>query len=274
MNPVARFFRALGWLFSLGFLKQAKKIEDKPEIFAMRYDEVIQGKAKAAQLIKNSLGGLIGQQESFKARLRDVTKEIMDLNTDKEGAEALMEERVKFLRSKGKGDEEILKDSEFVQLQAAYNDAASTIEAKNLNVTDLETTINNLQEQIDNVTIQGQDLKREVERIKSEKHEAVASVTASKELDKVNEALAGISTTGTDNELAELREMRRTADGRAKASARLAGTDVSIQRDKLRKAAQGRVANKELLGKLGLKVSTPAALEQLTEAKPAAKLPE
>ncbi len=165
-------------------------------------------------------------------------------------------ERVEQLKKENVPLDQISADGEVLQYQAAFNDASTTIAEKKGRIVDLEERSERLQGRIDRPLLQAQGIAREVEQLKSEKHETIASVTAAKEIDAVNTALSGVSTSGADDRLAKLRERRDTAEGRAKAATRLAGTDVGLQRQKLRQAAQKHVHSKEFLQNIGLTEST------------------
>lgn len=276
-NGFGRFFRAIASVITLGLVKFSEPIERKPEVVGLDYDEVIREKAKAAQLVKNAVGDLIAQQEMKKQKLEVLTKEIVALEQEKAGAQALARERVEALRAQGLGDAAIMQDGEVTQYQAAYTDVSSTLEEKKARVKDLEGDVENLQASIDQNVAQAQSLAREVETLRSEKHEAIASIAAAQQIDQINEALAGIATSGADDTLARLRRQRAEAEGRARAGTRVAGTDVNLQREKLRKAAVRHTQNSEFLKGIGLggeaAAETPAEQRETT-APMDVKLPE
>jgi len=271
---MARFVKAIGYVVTLQFLWASKKIEDRPEIVGLQYDDVIKNRAQQARIIKDAIGGLIAQQETCKERMGRLTGDVEQLEKERAGAKALASERVAALKAQGLAAEAIKADGEFTQLQAAYADASSTLEAKTRNITDLENQINAMEQSIGNYQIQLQNMQRELERLRAERHEAVADMTLSRALDGVNEALAGISGEGTEHLLSELRQRRAEAHGRAVASQKLAGTDVTVQREKLLKAAASRVHDKEFMEGLGLDAAAPAKTEAAVEKDAAPQLPE
>lgn len=270
-----RFFRAIASVVTLGLVKFSEPIERNPEVVGLDYDQVIQEKAKAAQLVKNAVGDLIAQQEMKKQKIEALTKEIVELEQEKAGAQALAKERVDTLRAQGKPDADIMADGEVIQYQAAFTDASSTLGEKKARINDLESDMETLKGAIDQNIAQAQNLSREVEKLRSEKHEAVASIAAAQQIDKINEALAGISTSGSDETLQRLRRQRSEAEGRAKAATRLAGADMTVQREKLRKAAIRHTQNADFLQGIGLS-STPAQAETPASETPQtdSKLPE
>ncbi len=268
----SRFFRAIASVLTLGLVKFSEPIERNPEVVGLDYDEVIREKAKAAQLVKNAVGDLMGQQESKKQKVKLLTDEVLELEQEKAGAQALAGERVQALQAQGMTEDQILQDSEVVQYQAAFTDASTTLVEKKARIADLEADLDTLQASIDQNIAQAQSLAREVEKLKAEKHETVASIAAAQQIDKINEALSGISTGGADDTLARLRQQRNEAEGRAKAATRLAGADTKVQREKLKKAAVRHTQNAEFLKGIGLGSTKVTPTSEAPQAAP--KLPE
>jgi len=279
MSAIGRAFSRIWYYISFRFLSATESIERNPQIAGMRFDDVIREKAAAAERIKNAVGDLMANQELLKLKLKDIRTGqggIRELTDDKEGAFALAGERKNALKGKKATDDQILQDGEFMQLMAAYNDASTTLAEREARASDLGEHIGSLQTSIDQYVVQAQELKREVERLRSERYELVASMELAQQFDQINSVLAGISTAGADERLAELRRVRAEAEGRAKASERIAGVDVTVQRQKLREAARKHVTNNELLRRLGMKraeapaAEAPAAVEKTSQPLPEA----
>jgi len=275
-RALARLLRNIGHVITFGLISASRPIEQNPQIVGMEYDDIIRDKAKAAQRIKDAVGGLMAQQTSAEEKIKRLTADVESLEQERAGASALAKERAERLRSQGKSQQEILQDGEFTQYQSAFNDASSTLEEKKGRVQDLEGQVETLQQAIDSHIIQAQEMAREVERLRSEKHETVAGMEAARQIDGINEALAGISTSGIDDRLSELRRRRDEAMGKAKASQRVAGTDVKLQREKLRRAARASGHSKEFLEAVGMGGPAMPEAEKPSEEAPQddAKLPE
>lgn len=272
-RSLGRLIRGIIRTISFGLIKMAEPLEQRPEMIGMRYEDVIAQKAKAAQGLKNSIGSIIAEEEILRARAKTIAKSIKELAQEKDGAGVLAEERFKLLLSQGKTQEEALEDPELKEYQSAFNDASSTIVAKDENLKDILQRAEELKKTSNNFVIQAQELAREIEKLRSERHEAEAEARLAQASDAINEALAGISTSGADNELAEIRRDVAAIKGRAKASARIAETDIGVQRQKLREAAKGKVANVEFLKVIGAKVKLgtapqPVATEKTSEEPP------
>lgn len=273
-SAIGRFFRAVVRVLSFGLIKMAEPIERNPEMVGLEFDEVITQKAAAARRVSDAIGRLMAQQEMVSDRVKAAEKDLAGLEQERDGALALVRERGDELRRAGKAETDLLRDPEVLQLQAAHADACSTIEAKRAHIGDLRQQFTEMDKTINEYIIQGQDLAREVERLRAERHEAVASMTVAQHLRQINQDLAGITAGDAGNRLAELRRRVAEAKGEAKAAARIAQTDVASQRQKLREAARAHVARKEVLEALGIRQEEKPLPAQPETPRPDAKLPE
>src|SRR5512140_967403 len=104
VESLKRFFRAIGTVLTFGLVNFADKVERDPRAIGLDYEQVIADKARAAEQLKNALGGLIAQQEMFTGQLKGVQKDITELGREKDGFFALMEERRDALRKGGAAD--------------------------------------------------------------------------------------------------------------------------------------------------------------------------
>lgn len=275
MKQAGRFFRGLVRVLTFGLVKLTEPMEDSPAMVGLQYEEIIEQKAKAAQQLKNSIGALMGQQETLQAKYETLQNEIKDLEDEKAGFLALARDRIKHLtETEGKTQEQALADAEVMQYQASFSDADSSLTAKMKHLEDIKQQVGGMQESIDNYIIQGQQMAREVETLRQEKHEAVANIAINRNIDKINEALAGISTSGADDQLANIRRRTSEIKGRAKASQRIASTDVSVQRQKAKEAAKRVVANKEFLAGLGIKKEAAPETAARSDTGEKSQLPE
>ena len=269
-----RFIRGVLRIISFGFIKLAEPLEKSPEMIGMRYEEVIADKAKTARKLKDAIGAIMAEEEIIRARAGTIADELEELKQDRDGAQAFAKERFEALIASGVNQEEALKDSELQDYQSSYNDAVSTIGAKEGNLNDLEAQADRLKQRGDDYIIQAKELSREVSRLRAERHEAEADARLAKEFDSINEALAGISDSGADHKLVELRRDVAQVKGRAKASARIAEVDVSSQRAKLRAKAKATVANAEFLKAIGAKTEAPKTPATPEKAKPSTEVPK
>jgi len=257
-----RFVRGIIRVISFGFIKLAEPLEKSPEMIGMRYEEVIADKAKTARGLKNAIGAIMAEEEIIRSRAKTISNELDELKQDRDGAQAYAKERFEVLIASGMTQEQALQDKELQEYQSAYNDAVSTIEAKEANLTDLGGQADHLKSRADDYVLQAKELSREVAKLRAERHEAEADARLAKEFDSINESIAGISDSGAEHKLVELRRDVAQVKGRAKASARIAEVDVSAQRAKLRAKAKATVSNVEFLKAIGAKSVAPKTVEK------------
>lgn len=272
----SRFWRAVVSVITLQFIKGAKRIEEDSDIVGMEYDNIIKEDRKRAKKVKDAVGGLIAQQEGCIISVERISKQIGELAEERDGALALAQERMKVLKTEGKTDDEVLQDGEVMQYQSAYADAASTVSEKEARIKDLKGRAESLEVTISEYIVQAQEIARRAEELSSEKYEAMASIEANRQLNEINELVAGISTSGSGERLARVRQVTAEAEGKARAAARVAGTDQKFQKAKLRAAAKKHVQNKDFLAGMGIKTETakPAVPSRKAPKAKADKAPE
>jgi hypothetical protein len=115
-----------------------------------------------------------------------------------------------------------------------------------------------------------QSLMRDLEKLKEEKHDAVASVLSAKEEEQIADMMTGLSNDRTSEELRELRELRQKVGAKARVSRELAGLDVKRAEADFMEFAKDSEANNEFDALIGLASET--AKEEAPRAD--AKLPE
>jgi hypothetical protein len=129
--------------------------------------------------------------------------------------------------AKHNGDIEAVKqDAEYTRCQTAFKDFSATLAEKEQRVADLEADIEMLSQNVGNHKIQIQGLLRDLEKIKEEKHDAVADVISAREEQKIADMVAGISEDRTAQELIELRDIRRQTKAKARMSREMSGLDA------------------------------------------------
>jgi hypothetical protein len=93
---------------------------------------------------------------------------------------------------------------------------------------------------------------RDLEKLKEEKHEAVADVLSAKEEEQIADMMTGLSNDRTSEELQELRELRQKAGAKARVSRELAGLDTKRAEADFMEYAQNSAANDEFDTLIGL----------------------
>ncbi len=248
-GAIGRFFRAIKYLFTGKVDSAADAISANPTVISATFDRVIQDKKKRLNEYKDAISAMIAQEESKKARLQELTGEIDKLQKLKSGAAA----RAKSLVEKYNGDVDAVKnDPEYLKCQSAFKDFSNTLEEKQRRANELDEDLKQLIKNVEGHKTQIQGLMRELEKIKEEKHDAVADVLSAKEERQIADMVNGISNDRTSEELQRLRDMRQKAVANAKVSRELAGMDAKRAESEFLEYAQKSAADDEFDALIGL----------------------
>ncbi len=250
-RAIGRLLRAIGYLFTGRIDKARMALMTNPNVMQANYDEIIADKSKNLGVLKKATGGLIAQQEGKVEKLKLLTAEIGKHEQLKAGAAA----KAKAVVAKHGGDAEATKkDPEYVKCQAAFRDFASTLEEKQKMVVELEGDVQRLGVSIEEKKASINMMLREVDRLKAEKHEAVAEVISSKEEKEIADMLSGISEDRANKELQELRDVRRAAKADARISREVAGVTARQTEDEFLNYGAHAASDNEFDKMIGLTV--------------------
>ena len=248
-KAIGRYFRAVGYFFTGRIDKMRETLGSNPNVMAATYDEVIREKTRRIHQYKDAVAGMIGQEEKKRAALRSLTEETQQLERMKSGAAAM----AKKLVAKYSGDVEAVKqDPEYARCQTAYKDFGTTLSEKEERIAELEPDIETLAKSIGNHKVQIQDILRDLEKIKEEKHDAVADVISAKEEQEIADMVAGISEDRSSRELSELRDMRREMKAKARMSREISGLDAKRDEQEFLAYATENSATDEFDALIGL----------------------
>ncbi len=104
---------------------------------------------------------------------------------------------------------------------------------------------------------------RDLDKLKEEKHDAVADILSSAEEKQIADMMTGLSNDRTSEELRELRDLRAKSSANARVSRELAGMDTKRAEAEFMEYAQSTEADDEFDALIGLaKKETPAATQQ------------
>jgi prefoldin subunit 5 len=223
-RAIARFFRALGHLFTGKVDSATSTIATKPEAVRATFNEILREKKRRIQQYMEAVSAMIAQEEKKKAELQRLSEEVVRLKKLRDGAAAMARKIVE----RHHGNVEAVKsDPEYAKCQAAFKDFSSTIEEKEARCAALEEDIKTLQQSIAGHKNQLLALQRELEKIKQEQSETVADLITAQEEKQLSDMLAGISDDRTSQELQEMRDLRSRARAAARVSREMAGADTA-----------------------------------------------
>jgi len=268
-----RWLKAIGYLLT-GRIDSSRRVLDQdPHVVRAKYDEITRQKINQIQTYKQAVAGLIAQEEQKMAKVKALSEEVGNLERLKAGALGKAKMTVEKLKAAGKDDTAVKADEDYKKCLAAFNDFSSTLAEKQKHIAELETDIAGYGKTIGDHKVQLQQLLRDVDKIRSEAHEAVADVITAKQEKEISDTLAGIARDGTAEELQRLRQMRQELKAEARISKELAGTDTKVQEAEFLEYARKSQASAEFDSLIGLAGGSASTLEKSKSDKPTA-LPE
>lgn len=248
-KAIGKYFRATWYLLTFRVDKASETLRLNPGVISANYDRVIQEKRQRLNQYKDAVASMIAQEESKKAALRTLTTEIENLEKLKAGAAA----KAKKLVDKYNGDVEAVKvDAEYLKCQAAFKDFSSTLVEKRRRAEELDDDLKTLVSNVGGHKTQIQSLMRDLEKLKEEKHDAVADVLSATEEKQIADMMTGLSNDRTSEELRELRQSRSKAQANARISRELAGMDTAKMESEFMEYAKNSDADDEFDALIGL----------------------
>ena len=259
-KAIGKYFRAVWYLMTFRVDKASEALRMNPGVISANYDRVIDEKRNRLNQYKDAVSAMIAQEESKKEKLRQLTDEIGKLEKLRAGAAA----KAKSLVEKYNGDVNAVKgDPDYVKCQAAFKDFSSTLAEKQQRATEIDEDLKQLVANVSGHKTQIQSLMRELDKLKEEKHDAVADVLSASEEKQIADMMTGLSNDRTSEELRELREMRQKAQAGARISRELAGMDTQRAEAEFMEYAQASEADDEFDALIGLsKKETSAPVQQ------------
>ena len=259
-KAVGKYFRAVWYLMTFRVDKASETLRMNPGVVSANYDRIIDEKRQRLNQYKDAVSAMIAQEESKKEKLRAVTDEIGKLEKLRAGAAA----KAKKLVEQYNGDVEAVKrDPEYIKCQAAFKDFSSTLAEKQHRATEIDEDLKQLVANVSGHKTQIQSLMRDLDKLKEEKHDAVADILSASEERQIADMMTGLSNDRTSEELRELRELRSKSSANARVSRELAGLDTKRAEAEFMEYAQSTEADDEFDALIGLaKKETPAPAQQ------------
>lgn len=263
-KAVGKYFRAVWYLMTFRVNKASETLRMNPGVISANYDRVIEEKRSRLNQYKDAVSAMIAQEESKKEKLRQITEEIGKLEKLRSGAAA----KAKKIVDKFNGDISAVKgDPDYIKCQAAFKDFSSTLAEKQQRATEIDEDLKQLVANVGGHKTQIQSLMRELDKLKEEKHDAVADVLSATEEKQIADMMTGLSNDRTSEELRELREMRQKASANARISRELAGMDTQRAEAEFLEYAQTNEADDEFDALIGLSSKESSEPEQQQDAQ-------
>lgn len=263
-NAIGRFFRAIKYLITGKVDNAADALSKNPTVIKATYEKVIEEKKRRINEYKDAISSMIAQEESKKKRLEGLTEEIDKLEKLKSGAAA----RAKAIVDKYNGDIVAVKnDPEYLKCQAAFKDFSSTLAEKQARASEIDEDLKQLITNVNGHKTQIQSLMRDLEKIKEEKHDAVADMLSANEEKQIADMVNGITNDKTTEELQRLREMRQKAVANARVSRELAGLDAKKAENEFLEYAQRNAADDEFDALIGISARKETSQQTTHDAK-------
>lgn len=272
-SALGRWFKAIGYLLT-GQIDSARRVIDtNPHVVRAKYEQVVRDKVAQIHTYKQAVAGLIAQQETKIGKVKRLTEEVGRLERLKAGALAKAKQTVAKLTEQGIAKDQIHLNEDYQKCLSAYNDFSATLTEKQDHINENETDIEGYAKTIGEHKVQLQQLLRDVEKIKSESHDAVADIITAKQEKDIADMLSGISKDGSAKELQDLRQLRQEIKAEARISKEMAGTDTKAQEAEFLDYARKGMASTEFDSLIGL---TEPATERPQSSSPerSSTLPE
>ena len=264
-RAIMRFFRSVGYLLTGKVDAQTDKLQGDPTVIKANFARIVQEKKEQIQEYSGAVAQLLAQEEKKKQSVKRLSTDLDRLRNLQRGAGGKAKERAADLKAKSTPIEQIKLDATILQAKAAFADFGSTIEEKEARIVELEGDIEGYTDRIKKHKVQLQSLQRTIGKLKDEGADTVADMITAKEEKQLNDALSGISTDGTGEELERMRDLRNRTRAEAKVSSELAGTDTKYLEAEYEAHAAATQANDEFNDLLGLDESDDDKLARIEE---------
>ncbi len=245
-----KYFKALMYVVTGRFSAAADALRSNKYVMGATYDKAIDTSADRFNTVKSAVATLMAQEQTRVQEIKTLQAKEKRLGGIKTGSLAAMKRVQQELLNAGKSKEEIVQNGDFVQHQAAYKDASSSLEEVSARCDEKESDLVDRQAQIATYKAELQRMQRQHQNLKEEKSEAIADVEIAKQMASVNDLLTGIAESSVDKDLAATREARKREVAKSKISSELAGNDARHAENEYLQLAAGSEVDAELDGLL------------------------
>lgn len=266
MRGLLRMFLMIISFGSWKMNKAADALAANPGVMQGEYDKIISAKSGKIKQFEDVLSEIEMNRSTRAQQLEGVTKQIEDRTKVQKGALAAMQ---KIAAKYGADKDKCEADTEFVKAKGAYTDCKSTVDQLNQRAHDLEESVKQSQDSFNRNMTLLQNEQRELQKLRTEKGDAVADVMAAKSEQQAADRQRNLASDGTDDRLAALRQVRQKAVASASVASKLSGADVKASEAEFLKDLSKSDSDSELDGLLGFKsAEAPAATTPTVQAAP------
>lgn len=274
-RAISRYVRAFFALITGGLDSMRQTLNENKHVISATYDEIIEDQRKRVVSMSDAIGGMIQSEQRKVNKIEELSKRMGENEELRDGAVAMIEELKKdYDLNTEEGIEALKSSSEYIEASTAYESLTKDIDDDQSTITELEEALAEDRVQLSNYKSQLGTMKDQIDKIKSEKHETIAQVEASKQEREVNDLINNISRDTSSDRLREMRETRDRVKSQAKVSRELAGTETNSRREKFKNFARKRKSASEFDKLLGLGKETSSKEGASKEEEKTAQLPE
>lgn len=195
---------------------------------------------KSDQMLSASEGTIRAQYRKVRDQLlknhsvvRNSVANLMAINEEKKQENDELGKKIKELETKKLGAVRMFKETEDVKYQEAFKEFHGQLEKANDQFSQNKDFIENNNSNIDKYKRQLVSLQSKIEELKNKEDQAVADITTSRQVTKLNDMLAGVSTDIDMQGIEAIEQARKKAISNAKLSTELSSADKSELDDEL-----------------------------------------
>jgi chromosome segregation ATPase len=273
-RAIGRYLRALGYAVTGRLDKARESLNKSPAVIRASYAEIIREKSERVREYRNAVAGLVTQEEKKKSQINQLSQDIQHLENLKTGALAKAKKRAAQLQASGRSADDIHHDEDYIKCKSAFSDFSSTQNEKQQRVEEQETDVKDYATKISNHKLRLQSLLRELEKLRTEADEAVADIVTAQEEKDIADMLTGISVDGSNEQLAEMRDLRHKVKAEARIASELSGTDTQSQEAEFLEYARHTESSSEFDSLIGLAEKVDDQTQKDTTPKDKELLPQ
>ncbi|CAM2064729.1 hypothetical protein SCOR_05110 [Sulfidibacter corallicola] len=218
-RAIFRYFRYWNWKKARGIIDAADKqftgsVDGIGAAFDMHQDKVV----RQYQELRDAISEVEAVLEDKRHRLEQLNHEEEDLLQKRDGALNLAE------RAQASGDDK------------GYDQHASAFERFQVRIEEIEQTQERLKQEVgetsktmDRYMLRLQDMQNEIQKLPTQKAEAVAEFVSAQRIVELNDRLQGLESSIDRGPISAVLEANRNLTAKARISEKLAGTDIRVQ---------------------------------------------